>query len=283
MLLLVVTNEESCVGTDGHPYLVGWAAAVCKWATGSGCDGQHRAFALSLRQHTHRPPTVHSLTGWMHIEHKTDTPYIFRYFKIPITCRSDGLILSQVGCSWTEKAAIWTRLHATSPKSGYVSKSWSWLSGSLWLSLALSFTRVYVCKIHTKLIPASTLPIAHSCIHLNSWMKETEVFKHACSTRANHGDTGWIHSPQSAGNWPSSGKLSSIMASPSRYTWSENKRLNTVNICWLNQTASVEQAQQGNIYITHVNWNINTSLIWFMFRRSKIKLNNVNRYEYRNR
>ncbi len=51
---------------------------------------------------TDRPQSIH----WMHIEHKNDTPYIFRYFTIPITCRSDGLILSQVGCSWTEKAAI---------------------------------------------------------------------------------------------------------------------------------------------------------------------------------
>lgn len=94
MFLAAVNNEESCrvsvvrgicVGTDGHPYLIWWAAAVCKWATGSGCDGQHRGFALSLRQHTHRPPTVRSLTSCMHIEHKNYTSYIFKYITFPVT------------------------------------------------------------------------------------------------------------------------------------------------------------------------------------------------------
>lgn len=53
--------------------------------TGSGCDGQHHGSTLSLRQHTHRPPTVRSLTGCMHIEHKNGSSYIFIYIIFPVT------------------------------------------------------------------------------------------------------------------------------------------------------------------------------------------------------
>lgn len=106
------------------------------------------------------------------------------------------------GCSWPEWAAIWTRLasSASSLKSDYVRKLWSWL----WFSLDNTFSLSFAQSVK---FTQTSFPHSHSlmpsCKHLDSWMQETEgamrlclPFKHACSTRNNHGDTGWIHSPQ---------------------------------------------------------------------------------------
>lgn len=123
------------------------------------CDGQHGPI-LSLRRHTHKPPTVCSLTCFMH----THTVHKNVYFL-------HTLILSQVGFSGQYKLQFGLDFMP------HLQRLCEKIMVSLVNAFSLSFTTSVKYTQTSFLHPHSLMP---SCKHLDSWMEETEGAMRLC-------------------------------------------------------------------------------------------------------